>query len=97
MCCLENICSTVNNPLSPKLADKQAIEANSWGGGERRELGPRNDVLTTCKTVTLSGGQQIILQYFEKRTSRENNSIIEKLISCLFVFLVYYICPLVLN
>ena len=33
MCCLENICSTVNNPLSPKLADKQAIEANSWGGG----------------------------------------------------------------
>ena len=33
MCCLENIRSTVNNPLSPKLADKQAIEANSCGGG----------------------------------------------------------------
>ena len=33
MCCLENIRSTVNNPLSTKLADKQAIEANSWGGG----------------------------------------------------------------
>ena len=64
------------------------------GGGE---LGPRNDVLTTCKTFTLSDGQRIILQYFEKRTSRENNSIIQKLISCLFVFLVYYICPLVLN
>jgi len=29
-------------------------------GGERRGLGPRNDVLTTCKVVTLRGGQQII-------------------------------------
>ena len=96
MCCLENIRSTVNNPLSTKLADKQAIEANSWGGWGR-ELGPRNDVLTTYKTVTLSGGQRIILQYFEKRTSRENNSIIEKLISCLFVFLAYCICSLILN
>ena len=39
MCCLENICSTVNNPLSPKLADKQAIEANSWGGGRETRTG----------------------------------------------------------
>ena len=30
------------------------------GGGERRGLGPRNDVLTTCKAVTLRGGQRII-------------------------------------
>ena len=34
----------------------------SWqpGGGKRRSLGPRNDVLTTCKAVTLRGGQRII-------------------------------------
>ena len=30
------------------------------GGGKRRGLGPRNDVLTTCKAVTLRGGQRII-------------------------------------
>ena len=30
------------------------------GGGERRGLGPRNDVLTTCKAVTLLGGQRVI-------------------------------------
>ena len=28
------------------------------GGGKRRGLGPRNDVLTTCKAVTPQGGQQ---------------------------------------
>ena len=30
------------------------------GGGERRGLGPRNDVLTTCKAVNLRGGQRVI-------------------------------------
>ena len=30
------------------------------GGGKRRGLGPRNDVLTTCKAVTQRGGQWII-------------------------------------
>ena len=34
-----------------------------WG---RRDLGPRNDVLTTCKAVTLCGGQQIIVVFFPK-------------------------------
>ena len=29
-------------------------------GGERQGLGPRNNVLTTCKSVTLRGGQQVI-------------------------------------
>ena len=28
--------------------------------GKRRGLGPRNDVLSTCKAVTLRGGQRII-------------------------------------
>ena len=55
-------------------------------GEGRRGLGPRNDVLTTCKAVTLRGGQQICVVYFsqskyfrgKKRTSRGSNSIIEK-------------------
>ena len=34
------------------------------GGGERRGLGPRNNVLTTCKAVTLRGGQWIIAVFF---------------------------------
>ena len=29
-------------------------------GGRRRGLGPRNDVLTTCKAVTQRGGQRVI-------------------------------------
>ena len=55
-------------------------------GEGRRGLGPRNDVLTTCKAVTLRGGQRICAVYFsqskyfrgKKRTSRGSNSIIEK-------------------
>ena len=31
------------------------------GGGETRRVGPRNDVLTTCKEVTLLDGQPIIV------------------------------------
>ena len=37
---------------------------NQGGGGERRGLGPRNDVLTTCKAVTQRGGQRIITVFF---------------------------------
>ena len=33
-------------------------------GGKRRGLGPRNDVLTTCKAVTQRGGQRIITVFF---------------------------------
>ena len=36
----------------------------SAGGGKIRGLGPRNDVLTTCKAVTQRGGQRIITVYF---------------------------------
>ena len=32
--------------------------------GNRRGLRPRNDVLTTCKAVTQSGGQRIIAAFF---------------------------------
>ena len=32
--------------------------------GERRGLGPRKDVLTTYKAVTLHGGQRIIAVFF---------------------------------
>ena len=51
-------------------------------GGKRRGLGPRNDVLTTCKAVTLRGGQRIIALFptvnifrlfrSRKRTDRGN-------------------------
>ena len=34
------------------------------GGEKRRGLGPRNDVLITCKAVTLRGGQCIIAAFF---------------------------------
>ena len=37
---------------------------NIPGGGESRGLGPRNDVLTTCKAVALRGGQRIITVFF---------------------------------
>ena len=33
-------------------------------GAKRRGLGPRNDVLTTCKVVTQHGGQRIITEFF---------------------------------
>ena len=42
------------------------------GGGKRRGLGPRNDVLTSCKAVTQRGGQRIITPEKQelKRTGR---------------------------
>ena len=36
-------------------------------GGERRGLGPRNDVFTTCKAITLHDGQQIIAAFFHSK------------------------------
>ena len=70
------------------------------GGGD---LWPRNDVPTTYKAVTLLCGQRIMAifstqgEYFrsKKRADRGNKSIIERIISWLFVFLAYRICPLV--
>ena len=58
-------------PIFPslKLLLEKAIEHNQirnervvWGGGgrKRRSLRPRNDVLTTCKVVTLRGGKWAI-------------------------------------
>ena len=52
-----------------------------WEGGrERRGLGPRNDVLTTCKAVTLHVSQRVIgvfptlnILISQKRTSRRND------------------------
>ena len=32
--------------------------------GKKRGLGPRNDVLTTCKAITQLGGQRIIAVFF---------------------------------
>ena len=36
------------------------------GLGERRGLGPSNDALTTCKAVTLRGGQRLIAVFFQQ-------------------------------
>ena len=43
----------------PDLTDRRG-----GGGGKRRGLGPRNDVLTTCKAITLRDGQRIIVAFF---------------------------------
>ena len=40
------------------------LDPGLGGGGERRGLGPRNDVLTTCKAVTPRGGQRKIAVLF---------------------------------
>ena len=75
------------------------------GGGERQGLGPRNNVLTSCKSVTLRGGQQVIgvfptLNILIEARSKPAEEMIKKLkkkISCIFVFLAYCICLLVLK
>ena len=41
---------------------KRRVEGGGGGGGQ--SLGPRNDVLTTCKAVTLRGGQRKIAVFF---------------------------------
>ena len=48
------------------------VPEGDGGGGKRRGLGPRNDVLTTCKAVTLRGGQRIIaLTLFPKQKAKQ--------------------------
>ena len=34
------------------------LPQGGWGGGKRRGLGPRNDVLTTCKAVNPRASQR---------------------------------------
>ena len=61
---------------------KQNIPRPGGGGGGRRGLGPRNDLRTTCKAVTLRGGQRIVALFptvnifrlfrSKKRTGRGN-------------------------
>ena len=49
------------------IGKELCIKLKFWpggGGGKRRGLGPRNDVLTTCKAVTQRGGQWIITVFF---------------------------------
>ena len=80
-----------------------------WGGGnleKRRGLGPRNDVLTTCKEVSLRGDQRIMAVFFptvniliEERSEPAEEMVqkIKTVISCIFVFLAYHICLLLLK
>ena len=47
--------------LKGMQSSKQGISERGFQrGGERRGLGPRDDVLTTCKAVTLRGRQRIV-------------------------------------
>ena len=62
---------TREKPLLAGYAEVNASYGNNnnnddknKSGGKRRGLGPRNDVLTTCKAVTLHGGQRIIEVFF---------------------------------
>ena len=50
--------------LVPYSLVKYSITQGRGVGGKRRGLGPRNDVLTTCKAVTQRGGQRIIRVFF---------------------------------
>ena len=47
--------------------DQIPRELKRQGGGKRRGLGPRNDVLTTCKAITLRDGQRIIAAFFHSK------------------------------
>ena len=51
-----------------KLLFIERYQGGGGGGGERRGLGPRNDVLTTCKAVTLSDDQRIIAVFYGVRS-----------------------------
>ena len=69
-----------------------------------RGLGPKNDVLTICKAVTLRFGQRIIevsfpllifLDFLEEENRQSKSEMLKKLkkiTSCIFVFLAYRIC-----
>ena len=54
-------CTTLCVPASVSFD-----QGGGGGGGGRRGLGPRNDVLTTCKAVTLRDGQRIIAAFFSQ-------------------------------
>ena len=41
-----------------------SVSGWGWGGRKRQGLGLRNNVLITCKAVTLCGGQRIIPVFF---------------------------------
>ena len=55
---------TINHIKVKRPFEKQTFTPG--GGGKRRGLGPRNDVLTTCKAVTLRDGQRIIAAFFSQ-------------------------------
>ena len=77
-----------------------SLYVTSRVGGRRRGLGPRNDVLTTCKAVTLSDGQRIIAVFsHEANRQRESEMLkkLKKIVSYIFVFLAYRICLSVLK
>ena len=83
----------------------KVLRSDRGEGVGRRGLGPRNDVLTTCKAVTLRGGQRVIGVFptvnifIEARSEPAEETIkkLKKIISCTFVFLAYRICLLVLK
>ena len=64
------------------------------GGWKRQGLGPRNNVLTTCKSVTLRGGQQVIgvfptLNILIEARSKLAEEMIKKLIKQYHEFLFF--------
>ena len=52
-----------HNSSNSKSSNFYSVNSVSQGG-KRRGLGPRNDILTTCKAVTPRGGQRIIAVFF---------------------------------
>ena len=54
--------------FSAKIGMKSCEGLTQWEGGrgQRRGLGPRNDVLTACKAVTSRSGQRLIAVYFSQ-------------------------------
>ena len=57
---------TSDPSLNQETNKQTKVEGGGGGGGwgKRRGLGPRNDVLTSCKAVTLRGGQRVIAVFF---------------------------------
>ena len=76
------VCTATDGNMSVVALSLEQEGGGGGGGGKRRGLGPRNDVLTTCKAVTLRGGQRIIALFptvnifrlfrSRKRTGRGN-------------------------
>ena len=72
----------------------------------RDEVWDQETIFSQLAAVTVRGGQRIITIFShlvanivrrEKRTDRGNNSIIEKIIPCLFVFFANRIFPMILK